>query len=106
MKLISTTFQIVQIKQKITDCELMLLNDINCKHCTKFITQYGKQNRIKEAIVNTPAKRKAPLTKNHPNRVQLALKQERATSAELQKAIIKMKKYIDAFQMSCKKWSL
>ena len=72
----------------------MLLNDLNCKKCTKFVRQYEKQNRAKEAIVNTPAKRNAPLTKTHPNRVQLALKEERAKSAELQKTINKMRKEI------------
>ena len=36
------------------------------------------------------------MTKIHPNRVQLALKPERAKSAELQKAIIKMKKEIQS----------
>ena len=76
------------------DCELMLLNDLNCKKCTKFVKQYEKQNRAKEAIVNTPVKRNAPLTKTHPNRVQLALKEERAKSAELQKTIDKMRKEI------------
>ena len=34
------------------------------------------------------------MTKTHPNRVQLALKEERAKSAELQKTIDKMRKEI------------
>ena len=76
------------------DCALMLLNYLNCKKCTKFVKQYEKHNRAKEAIVNTPAKRNAPLTKTHPNRVRMALKEERAKSAELQKTIDNTRKEI------------
>ena len=82
--------------KRTNDCEMLISNGMNCKNCTKFVIQYEKQNRAKEAILKTPAKRNAPLKKTHPNRVQLALKDERTKSAELQKTIEKMKKEIQS----------
>ena len=50
----------------------------SCDRCEKFELKEVKERVKKEKIINTPAKRNAPLSKTHRHRVELALKVERA----------------------------
>ena len=54
-----------------------------------------RQIRMKEKIVNTPAKLNAPLSKTSPNRVNLALKEQHRKCTELEKKISKMLEQIN-----------
>ena len=72
------------------DCDMLLSHDTKCGKCTKFVVNHEKQKCVKKVNVNKPAKRNAPLTKTHPNRVQLAFKEEHLKSSELQKTIFRL----------------
>ena len=61
-----------------------------CKQCDKFISKFEKEKRLKDDIINMPAKPNAPLTTTHKNRVTLALKQERKKSAGLERQLQEM----------------
>ena len=50
----------------------------SCDRCEKLKLKEVKERAKKEKIINTPAKRNAPLSKTHRHRVELALKVERA----------------------------
>lgn len=75
-----------------SDCDMILDNKTKCSYCIKFTTNHEKQQRVKRAIINTPAKRYAPLSITLHNRVRLAPKEESLKPSELQKTIDKMQK--------------
>ncbi len=69
-------------------------NTAFCNICQDFEVKREKQAVIKQRHLNTPAKQFAPLSQTHRHRVELALKQKRATTKNLNKEIARMKKEI------------
>ena len=71
------------------------MNTVNVAH-KKFDKSNERQRQMKEKIGNTPAKLNVPLSKTNPNRVNLALKEQRRKSPELEKKILKMREQINS----------
>jgi len=76
------------------DC-LVLCEDTVCDSCIKF-TKASKTPKSMNKNIDKPAHKNAPLTKTHPNRVKLALKEKRLECNLLKKQIARMQKEINS----------
>ena len=57
---------------------------VMCKNCLAVITFDRKAKARKQKLNNTPAQLNAPLSHTHPNRLSLALQEERKKNRDLQ----------------------
>ena len=71
-----------------------------CENCSKFIVQQNKTVRQKNSNINTAAKPNAPLSFTHPNKVKLALQEQRLVCKNLKMEIEKMKIEIETKSMN------
>ena len=74
---------------------MLLHNDTStCMMCNLSDDKIRKVAILKTNKINTHAHRKAPLTKTHPNRVRLALQEERLQNSQLKKKVKQMQQEI------------
>ena len=60
------------------DCSILVNSAGICDNCSRLEKKEQKEMTRKEKVLNTPAHKFAPLTKTNPQRVVLALKEERS----------------------------
>ena len=65
-----------------------------CANCLHFQKKVAKQKTIKNRKLNVPAKANAPVCTTHPNRLKLALQQQRLKCAKLEGELSKMRQAI------------
>ena len=63
-----------------------------CQSCQIFTKKHLQNEKIKNKCIETPARPNAPLKVTHPNRVRLALKNERLITNDLRKQVERMQK--------------
>ena len=80
-----------QVYVRSRDCEILLDKGSTCWFCSDFDAKLQNENQLKQKKLLIPAKRKAPLSKTAPQKVALALKQERLQCAQLQSKLNDMK---------------
>ena len=84
-----------KIYKRPINCSVLV--DLNrCSECDAFEQKIGKESRYQNKLINTPAKSNAPLKNTHPNRVRLALIEERIKRNELEKRVQRMQKEINS----------
>ncbi len=67
------------------DCLLLTIDAGKCTCCYNFEKNLKKSQSCKQVNINTPALLNAPLAYTHPNKVRLALQEERSKVTVLQK---------------------
>eukprot|EP00794_Sanderia_malayensis_P012456 gene12456-13744_t len=77
------------------DCHLLIKCEGSCSECKEAEKKECKLIKQKESAINTPAKLKAPLSKTKPERVKLALQENRIKCKQLEKQIQEMKQEIN-----------
>ena len=92
----SSPIQAKQYKRPRSCLVLHVVKNSTCSKCQSFKLLSEKYKRLKGKIINTPAKPNAPLSKTHPNRVKLALQQERTKCKLLESQIERMKNEISS----------
>eukprot|EP00795_Rhopilema_esculentum_P010443 gene10443-19147_t len=76
------------------DCSFLTRSAEVCPSCNESTKQIKKAQLSKQSKHNTPAHPNAPLSQTHPNRVKLALQEERLKSSKLKVQIQRMEKEI------------
>ena len=76
------------------ECDLLVITEQHCIHCLKFKTTTEREHSLKSKHLNKPAHKNAPLSQTHPNRVKLALQEERAKTSKLKQQIDRMEREI------------
>lgn len=71
-----------------------------CMSCDIFVKKFHSDAKRKLCNINIPAKLNAPLCSTHPNKVTLALQQQRKECKQLKTQIEKMKKEIESLGVS------
>eukprot|EP00794_Sanderia_malayensis_P015485 gene15485-17063_t len=88
------SFQQAKSFSRAQNCLLLTRNGGICSTCAIF-TERAKKNQIfKQSKNNIPAHANAPLSQTHPNRVKLALQEERMKTSQLKSKIERMEKEI------------
>ena len=76
------------------NCSLLIINEGVCSACGILTEEIKKKQIVKQSKYNIPANANVPLSQTHPNRVKLALQEERMTSSKLKSKIERMEKEI------------
>ena len=78
------------------DCIGLLRTDTSCENCKNFVERYNKNDAVIKKHLNMPAKPNAPLMHTHPNRVRLALQEERVKCNKLTKQVERIQEEIQS----------
>lgn len=74
-----------------TNCELLMPDAVSCQPCSTISVIQEKQKKAIQKRLATPSKPKAPVSKTSPERIKLALQEQRLKCTNLEKKLAEMK---------------